>query len=66
MSPRNPLLSILGSLMDLGTATIIAITGPAFTESRGLTVPAVKAMRSPFHVSRRAFHPTSTSSGCRP
>ena len=44
----------------------IAITDPAFIESRGLHALAAKvnAMRSSFHVFSRVFPPTATSS-CR-
>ena len=38
----------------------IAITDPAFTESRGFTAFTVKAMRSSFHVFPRVFLPPST------
>jgi hypothetical protein len=50
----------------MGTRILtIAITGPAFTESRDFAAFTVKAKRSSFHVSPRVFLPTSTSSGCR-
>jgi hypothetical protein len=61
-SPESSSLAILRSHMDLGIASVIAITGPAFTESRGFIALTVNAMRSPFHVFPRFFPPTSTSS----
>src|SRR5258708_3181729 len=51
-------------LMDKRILTI-AITGPAFTQSRGLAALAVNGLRSSFHVFPRVLLLTSTSSGRR-
>jgi hypothetical protein len=47
--------------MDPLTVLIIAITGPAFTESRGFIAFTVKAIRTSFHMFPRILPTLSTS-----